>query len=418
MTDAGDSGLGEPGSVTPATGPAGALGGVRVLDAGILMQGPVAAQMLGDLGAEVIKVEMPDVGDPARHVPTSTTDRRPPWFVTCNRDKSSVCIDLRTPRGAELLLALGAVSDVVISNFTPGTMDGWGLSYTDFGARNPRIIYATGSTWGERGDRADLQGLDLIGQAGSGLVSRQSSGGPVGATLADHAAGTQLAAAIMAALFERTTSGLGQHVSASIVGGMIAAQSAEIVAHGLAGDSPAPSAQGHPLLREIYGVFGASDGQVAIAKVPDHRMVGFWSVLGLRHLARNPRFLGRMDRAALEEAFDHISGAMSVRTVAEWGDAFDRLGLIWSPVRTYGDVITDDHSFSEGLLQRLDHPAWGPTVLPGSPIGMSRTPTRPGQSVPVLGQDTGRVLGALLGLDSAQLGKLARVGVISGILTP
>src|SRR5579875_679982 len=155
----------------------GALDGLKVVEAGLLVQGPQAAATLHDWGAEVIKVELPGFGDQSRWVITPEGDGRPPYFIGCNRGKRSVTVDLRTPAGREIFLRLAEWADVVVTNFTPGTMDAWGLSYRDVSSRNPAVVYAAGSTFGALGLDATREGADLAGQAAGGLVATTGTDG-------------------------------------------------------------------------------------------------------------------------------------------------------------------------------------------------------------------------------------------------
>ena len=209
----------------------GALDGVKVVEAGLLVQGPQAAATLGEWGADVIKVELPGFGDQSRWLPVQPGDGRSAYFIGCNRGKRSVTVDLRTPDGREVFLRLAEWADVVITNFAPGTMDGWGLGYEDVAARNPRIVYAAGSTYGTEGTDAAREGADLSAQAAGGLISTTGRDGhevtPVGATIADHISGQNLVGGILAALFAREKSGQGQRVTTSLLGGQIWAQASE-----------------------------------------------------------------------------------------------------------------------------------------------------------------------------------------------
>src|SRR3954451_10393917 len=168
----------------------GALDGVKVVEAGLLVQAPQASATMVEWGAEVVKVELPGFGDQARWLPVQPNDPRSAYFEACNRGKRSVTIDLRTPSGREIFLQLVEWADVALTNFVPGTMERWGLGYDAIAARNPRVIYASGSTYGSIGERASREGADLAGQAAGGLISTTGSDGenltPVGATIADH----------------------------------------------------------------------------------------------------------------------------------------------------------------------------------------------------------------------------------------
>ena len=199
---------------------AGALDGMTVLDLSILIQGPQAAAMLHDLGADVIKVELPESGDLGRWIPVSADDPRSPLFEACNRGKRSVTLDLRQPGGRTALLRLVETADVLIHNFVPGTMDRWGLSYDSLAELNPSLIHASGSSFGPLGPDAEREGADMVGQAYGGIISATGSDGgelsPVGALVADHCGSQNLCNGILAALFARERTGRGQRVDASL----------------------------------------------------------------------------------------------------------------------------------------------------------------------------------------------------------
>ena len=172
---------------------------------GLLVQGPQAGQTLADLGAEVIKVELPLMGDMARWIPISMKDLRTPYFEACNRGKRSITVDLRVPKGAEIFRKLVDSADVLLANFKPGTLEAWGLGYEELSQSNPGLVYAMGSTFGPEGEGSQREGADLAGQAAGGLISTTGNDGepptPVGATIADHIGSMNMTVGILAALF-------------------------------------------------------------------------------------------------------------------------------------------------------------------------------------------------------------------------
>jgi len=230
----------------------GALDGVKVVEAGLLVQGPQAAATLGEWGADVIKVELPGIGDQSRWLPVQPGDSRSGWFIGLNRGKRSVTVDLRTPDGREIFLRLAEWADVVITNFSPGTLEGWGLGYDDVAARNPRIVYAAGSTFGTEGTDASREGADLSAQAAGGLISTTGRDGqevtPVGVTIADHVASQNLVSGVLAALLARERTGRGQRVTTSLLGGQIWAQAAEYTGYVLRGRPGGRANRGHGLI--------------------------------------------------------------------------------------------------------------------------------------------------------------------------
>src|SRR5271157_3571993 len=223
----------------------GPLDGIRVLEAGLLVQGPQASLTMLEWGAEVIKVELPGFGDQSRWLPISREDRRSAFFTAYNRGKRSITIDLRVPLGREIFLRMVETADVVITNFKPGTMDDWGVGYTAASGRNQRIIYAMGSSFGTEGPDAAREGADLSAQAAGGLISTTGGGGndpsPIGATVADHISGQNLLAGVLAALYARERTGRGQLVETSLVGGQVWAQAGEYTRYLMSGHVSGPS---------------------------------------------------------------------------------------------------------------------------------------------------------------------------------
>lgn len=394
----------------------GALSGVRVLDLGLLVQGPHAGQLLSDLGADVIKVEMPDVGDYSRWIPASPTDRRPPFFISCNRGKRSLAIDLRKERGAKLFLELCDRADVVISNFSPGTMERWGLGYEELAARNPKLIYAAASTFGDRTDPGFERGVDLSGQALGGLISvtgpEGSAGVPAGVAVADHLGSLNLTIGILAALIFRESSGAGQSVSTSLVGSLLMAQGPELMSYFLSGDLPAPSGSGHHILRSLYGVFKTSDGGIAITHVPETKRGAFWYAVGLPQMSGAAELNGVLTKKSKSEVHRMLNAALGGETTDFWCRLFTKLGVDYAPVRNYRDIEEDPISFINGYLQKVNYPKWGEITVPGSAIDLSASPLLPGKLPPRLGEHSAEILKEYLGLADAEIASLHSAGVI------
>jgi formyl-CoA transferase/CoA:oxalate CoA-transferase len=375
----------------------GVLDGLRVLDLGLLVQGPQAALMLGDMGADVIKVELPGFGDQARWITVSRDDRRAPYFLALNRGKRSVTLDLRTQAGAEAFRRLAATADVVISNFKPGTLDGWGLSYEQLSADNPRLVYATGSAFGPVGPDAEREGADLAGQASGGLISATGTDGgdptPVGVTLADHIASQNLVAGILAALLHREHTGRGQRVDSSLLGGQIYAQASEYTFTFLTGEQPGRANRGHPLIRAVYGIFPTSDGWLAIIGVPAQLRDKFFEAIERPDLAEEPC----LDHPLLSpeekvQAFGLLSDVFRARTTTEWVERLRAHGQRVAPVRTYAEAAVDPQVLENGYIVPADDPTSPTSLVIGSPIRMSDTPLVHRSSIPELGQHTAEVL--------------------------
>ena len=358
----------------------GALEGVRVVDAGLLVQGPQAALMLADFGADVIKVELPGFGDQARWIPLSANDLRTPYYEACNRGKRSVTIDLRVPEGREAFLDLVDTADVVISNFKPGTLDDWGLGYDVVAERNPRVVYATGSTFGPEGPDATLEGADLAGQAAGGLISTTGIDGgpltPVGVTIADHTASQNMVAGILAALLARERTGQGQQVDVSLLGGQVYAQASEYTAFLMTGQVPGRANRGHPLLPMAYGILPTADGYLALVGVLPDRREAFYSAVGCPELAEDPRFQGMMfTTEARLELFELLAEYFPRATTDQWVERLRAIGVRCAPVDDYARASENPQVTINGYLPEVDHPGGGlahPAVRhPSTTVGRS-----------------------------------------------
>jgi crotonobetainyl-CoA:carnitine CoA-transferase CaiB-like acyl-CoA transferase len=376
----------------------GALDGIKVLDVSVLVQGPQAAAMLADLGATVIKIELPEVGDIARWLTVSPEDDRSAFFWACNRGKRSVTLDLRTAGGTRAFRTLVAAADVVVSNFQPGTMEAWGLGYAALSALNPRLIYATASAVGALGPDAAMEGADLTGQALGGLIATTGVDGgpvtPVGAVIADHCGAQNLVTGILAALFHRERTGQGQQVDVSLLGGQIWAQASEYSHLFLCGQGAGRANRGHPLNpRAVYGIFPTADGHIALVSIAPARWPAFCRVIERADLIDDPRFHGPLlhpeHRQDLCTILDQV---FPTKTTAEWGVRLRAAQQRFAPVRTHAEVADDPQAFANGYLFHARHPTWGEMTVVGHPIRFSATPAQPAVVAPDLGQHTAEVL--------------------------
>ena len=390
----------------------GALDGLKVVEAGLLVQGPQAAATLHDWGADVIKVELPGFGDQSRWV-LSPGAERAPYFVGCNRGKRSVTADLRTPAGRELFLRLAEWADVVITNFTPGTMDGWGLSYEDVASRNPAVVYAAGSTFGPVGAGARREGADLAGQAAGGLIATTGVDGgeptPVGATIADHIAAQNMVAGVLAALVARARTGRGQLIETSLLGGQIWAQASEYTSYLLTGRVPRPANHGNALIAGIYSLYPTSDGWIAIVGVVGRARQTFFEVVGREdlHARYSSTLLSEEDKDAL---YGELSTAFRQRTTSVWCDLLAAAGIRHAPVRDYAAVAADPAVWENGYLIHRSQLDGGDDVV-GTPVRFSATPSRASGVAPELGQHTEEVL-LELGYTWEDIAELRAAGAI------
>lgn len=375
----------------------GPLEGINVVEVGLLVQGPQAAATLAEWGADVIKVELPNIGDSSRWLPMTPTDPRLPHFFACNRGKRSVTADLRTTGGAEVFLRLVEWADVVISNFKPGTLDEWGVGYAAGSVRNPRVIYAMGSSYGSKGVNAVREGADLGAQAAGGLISTTGGAGqdpsPIGATVADHIGSQNLVGGVLAALYARERSGRGQLIESSLVGSVMWAQAPEISAAAFLGRAAGPAAQGHPLVPGIYAVFPTADGHIAVVGVPSPLREHFYTAIG------HPELEERFDQVLFydedkAELFPVLSEIFRTRTTDEWIAVLRDAGIRYAPVRDHAEVIADPDSWENGYLSTVGDGDDAVTMV-RVPVAFSDTPAVTPTMPPALGEHTFDVLESL-----------------------
>jgi len=341
----------------------GPLAGLRVVEAGLLVQGPQAAATLGDWGADVVKVELPGFGDQARWLPVAEGDGRSAYFIACNRGKRSVTIDLRVPAGRDTFLRLVDGADVVITNFTSGTMEGWGLGYEAVAARNLRAIYASGSTYGSRGADAGREGADLSGQAAGG---------------------------ILAALHARERTGRGQHVETSLLGGQIWAQASEYTSALLSGRPAGRADRGNPMIPGLYGIFPTEDGWIAIVGVVGPARATFYEVIGHPELSEQFPDLAYW-AATKAKLFPILDTIFRTRPNHEWAEILGAARLRYAVVRDHTEVIADPGVWENGYLATVAGPAGDEDVV-ATPVRFSATPAEPSAFAPELGQHTEEVL--------------------------
>ena len=395
---------------------AGPLDDIRVLEAGLLIQGPQAAALLADMGADVLKIELPKAGDHSRHIHVGQDDPRSAVYTACNRGKRSVTVDLRHAEGAAIFKTLARKADVVVSNFKPGTLEAWGLGYADLAALNPGIVCANGSTFGPLGPDAGREGADLAGQAAGGLVSTTGRDGdpptPVGAFVADHIGSLNMVAGILAALHARAATGRGQAIDVSLLGGQIWAQATEFTHTLLTGRVPGRANFGHPLIKAAYGIFPTADGWIGVIGVPPESRDAFFVAIDRAELALDKRLQGvavAEDAVAWFKA--ELATAFAARSTAEWCEALRGAGVRYAPVRDYAEVVADPGAWANGYFAEAPAADGSRRRVVGAPIRMSATPLQPKATAPALGEHTEAVLREL-GFDPADIARLQEQGTV------
>ncbi|NLT73707.1 MAG: CoA transferase [Chloroflexi bacterium] len=392
-----------------------ALEGLCVLDLSRVLAGPYACMVLADLGADVVKVEMPGRGDDARAYPPYI-EGESAYFMSLNRNKRSVTLDLKNPAGRRLLTNLAAKADVLVENYRPGAMARLGLAYDDLRQTNPRLIYAAISGFGQTGPYAQRPAYDAVVQALSGLMSITGpEGGPptrVGTSIADVTAGLFAVIGILAALYRRQETGVGQMVDVAMLDSVVAVLENAVARFVATGEVPAPLGNRHPAIFP-FEPFDTADGQVMVAAGNDDLWGRLCSALALPSLASDPRFRTNPLRHDNYRAMREIlSEAFIQRTTEEWRAILDAAGVPNGAINSIADLVQDPQIAAREMLQDVVHPVAGRTIIPGIPIKLSQTPGTIRRPAPLLGEQTGQVLIEWLGLSGEELAGLRNSGAI------
>ena len=386
----------------------GPLNGVRVLDFSQFMAGPLAAQRLGDYGADVIKVEMPARGEGSRHASASkfTIAGERASFVTFNRNKRSITLDLKKPEGIEICLGLLKQTDVLVENFRPGVMSRLGLGYEVVSQLNPKIIYASVTGYGTTGPYRDFPGQDLLVQCLSGLVYLNGRAAdpptPVGTPIIDAATGQQLALGIVAALFNRERTGEGQQVEVSLLDTAIDLQAQELTTYLNCNVEPQRSAAGiaHAHFIAPYGIYATKDRFLALAHTPLSKLGAF---LGLNQLTEWEQQGEAFERR--DEIYGLVASVLKSRTTTEWLDQMRPRDFWCGPVQTYSELANSIQVKLSKMVVEVSYKGSTPTRLLGIPIKFSKTPGSIRRVPPDLGEHTREVL-AEFGCSDKQIADL------------
>ena len=368
------------------------LEGIRVLDLTWAQQGPYATVMLSDMGAEVIKVE-PREGELGRKVVAGAYPQPAPYFVAHDRGKRGVTLDIRKPEGRAVILRFVKEADVIVHNMRPGVMEKLGLAYSDVRAVNPRIIYASASSFGPLGEMAALPGFDIIGQAMGGIMSKPGAHDgppmPAGAAISDQVGALYLCSGILAGLVKVARTGEGEQVDVSLYGAQIGLQAWEITEQSIVGKNHGRAGMGHPIVSalSLWSSYATSDGAIVLGGVDSKRFQGLCAVVELPELAA--AYADEITRALnITRVREAISEKFRGRSTRYWLDALRSVDVIVAPVQSYDDIINDPQAWVNGYLTTLNHPVHGKVKVVGCPIQFGREPTEPQGPPPELGQDT------------------------------
>ncbi|MFT7244856.1 MAG: crotonobetainyl-CoA:carnitine CoA-transferase CaiB-like acyl-CoA transferase [Candidatus Azotimanducaceae bacterium] len=395
------------------------LAGTLVLDLSRVLAGPWTTQILADLGATVIKVEHPNGGDDTRSFGppflemADGDDHLSAYYISANRGKHSICIDISQPKGVELVSNLARKADIFVENFKFGDLTKKGLGYEKLGEINPALIYCSITGFGQTGPYRERPGYDMVAQAMAGLMSitgeSDSVGGrpqKVGVAVADVMTGLYSSIAILAALRERDTSGKGQHIDMALLDVVTAALANQASNYLVSGDVPERLGNDHPNIVP-YQVFDVADGYMIVAVANDRQFKKFTSVVNAPDIALDPRYQTNADRVHNRDTLvPTLSVIMKGRTLDDWLGTFDGSGVPVSPINTIDRVFNDPQIQSRAIRQEADG-----VPMVANPIRFSRSPMAEVVRPPMLGEHDNRLID-LLGLTSEELDELRKQKII------
>jgi crotonobetainyl-CoA:carnitine CoA-transferase CaiB-like acyl-CoA transferase len=386
---------------TPSS-PHGALHGVRVLDLSRVLAGPYCSMMLGDLGADVVKVEQPGTGDETRHWgPPFVGPGLSAYFVSVNRNKRSVALDLKRPTDVQVVRALAAKADVLLENFSPGTADRLGVGYEGIRALNPRIIYCSITGFGADGPSHRRPGYDLVVSAVGGLmgITGEPDGPPVkvGVAITDVCTGLSAQGAICAALYARDRGGLGQRIELSLLETQVSALVNVAASYLASGVEPRRWGTAHETIVP-YQAFDTADGPLIVAVGNDQIWLRFCSAVGRSDLARDPRFATNPLRVEHREAcVSAIAGVLKTRTRGAWTTVLGEAGVPCGPINSIGEVFRDPQVLHRRMLIDVRTADGSTYKAVGLPVTYGGTPASVTRPAPRLGEHTEEVIAEWLG---------------------
>jgi CoA:oxalate CoA-transferase len=393
-----------------------ALAGVRILDFTQYLSGPHCTAVLSELGAEIIKIEMPGKGEPERQAMPKTPKREAYQFLSYNRGKKSITLNLKNPKGMELARKLTAKVDIIVENFAPGVLDRLGLSYEEASKINPGIIYASISGFGHTGPRRNDVSYDVVAQAMGGLMSvtGYADGEPLkaGISLGDYMGGFNGAIAILAALYFRKVTGEGQAIDISMQDGiwaMVFPDRADYF-----DTHVVPKRYGNKLSSSApFGAYHAKDGHVIICTITDPQWQKVLQAMGREDLSGDQRYATRENRTKnMDEVDSLVQAWCQERTVEEVMAAMKTFQVPCSPLPSFDQVASDPQLLSREMLVEVEQPVSGKVKLSGSVYKMSKTPGDRKQRVPDVGEHNEEIYGGLLGIGAQEMRKLKEESVI------
>ena len=395
---------------------AGPLEGIRVVDLTRILAGPYCTMMLGDMGAEVIKIEHPQGGDDTRGWGPPFLNGVSTYFISINRNKKSLTLNLKDERGKELLRDLIRKGDVVVENFRPGTLDKLGFSWEEIHRINPAVIFASLSGFGQTGPRKNEPGFDVVIQGEGGIMSitGEPDGPPskFGASIGDITAGMLAAQGVLLSLYHREKTGVGQMVDVGMLDGQVALLTYHANNYFGTGKLPPRRGNKHPSITP-YETYKCRDGYFNLGVGNDSLWRRFCDAMGLGHIKEDPKFAVNKDRVdnrlELQEILDPF---FAEKTVGETIETLRGAGIPCGPINNLEQVLNEPQILAREMVVDIDVPVAGPTKVTGVPIKLSETPGAVRTPPPTLGQHTEEVLESVLGMDEAQRNVLRDEGVV------
>lgn len=394
---------------------AGPLDGIKVLDLTRVLAGPYATMLLGDLGAEVIKIEQPGTGDESRNFGPFKNGFSL-YFMSVNRGKRSITLNLKTERGQAIFKQLLAHTDIVVENFRPGTMKKLGLDYDTLKTEHPSLIYAACSGFGQTGPYAQQGAYDMIIQGMGGIISitGEPEGPPVrvGTSISDITAALFTTIGVLSALHHRSQTGKGQFVDVAMLDSLVAVLENAVVRYFATGEAPKPLGARHPAITP-FEAFASADGHVIIALGNDTLWAKFCEHVNYQDLISDARFRTNADRTENHaELFPILSEIMSQRTTDDWIDALGKIGVPCGPINAMDKVVSHPQVQAREMITQVAHQITGAVEVPGVPIKLSETPGNVDAPAPSLGEHTTEILTDILKMSPNEVAALKQDGVI------
>jgi crotonobetainyl-CoA:carnitine CoA-transferase CaiB-like acyl-CoA transferase len=393
----------------------GPLEGVRILDFTRVLSGPYATMILGDMGAEIIKIESVEKGDDTRSFPPFVNDMSH-YFIALNRNKKSITLNLKDPAGAKIAKDLAAKCDIVIENFRPGVMDKLGLGYDVLSAENKKLVYCSISGFGATGPMRDNPSFDIVAQALSGIMSvnREPDQNPtkLGIPLGDMAGGIFGVFGILGTLHEATRTGQGRKLDISMLDSLLGMLGYLSQIYFVTGETPKPFGTRHPNLVP-YGAFETSDGHIIVACLTENFWFNLARAIEREDLIDDPRYCEYLARIENRETLEQtVAEAMKKRSTKEWEVRLDEFDVPFAPILSVQEALDHPNTKARDMIKTVEHPEIGTLRVVSSPIKFEGQEAAPMSAPPTLGENTGDILNELLGLSQTEINTLKAEGIL------